>query len=148
MKIGEYFSEGGYLTARDFHEGPDVCTIVAVREDTIGAARKLVLVVEGELLGKRELPLNRVNANTLAILLRSEETEDWTGSRVVLYLDPTVEGPRGVTGGIRIRAAGQVDISSEGRSHGEGTSRTVSDTRAERVESQEPGNLEASEEGG
>lgn len=55
-----------------------------------------------------ELPkpmvLNSTNIKRLAKACGSDETEEWTGKQVILYVDPDVEFAGNVVGGLRIRA--------------------------------------------
>jgi hypothetical protein len=47
---------------------------------------------------------NSTNAQLLAKICGSEETDDWPGSKVVLYHDPSVSYGGKLVGGIRVRA--------------------------------------------
>lgn len=48
--------------------------------------------------------LNSTNGQIIAKITGSEETEDWTGHKVVLYHDPNVSFGGKLIGGIRARA--------------------------------------------
>lgn len=48
--------------------------------------------------------LNSVNAQLIARITGSEETDDWTGHQIVAYSDPTIVFAGKVIGGIRVRA--------------------------------------------
>ncbi len=50
------------------------------------------------------LVLNSTNAQIIAGILKSEETDDWKGGKVVLYDDPNISFGGKLTGGIRARA--------------------------------------------
>lgn len=50
------------------------------------------------------LVLNSTNAQLIAGIVKSEETDDWPGKRIVLFNDPSVSYAGKVTGGIRVRA--------------------------------------------
>jgi len=52
----------------------------------------------------KPLVLNNTNAQLIAQITGSEETDDWHGHQVVLYTDPTVVNRGKVVGGIRARA--------------------------------------------
>lgn len=52
----------------------------------------------------KPLILNSTNAQIIAQILKSEETDDWTGRQVVLYDDPSVSYGGKLVGGIRVRA--------------------------------------------
>ena len=47
--------------------------------------------------------LNSTNAQLCSAILGSDDTDDWKGKRVVLYVDPTVMYAGQVVGGIRVR---------------------------------------------
>lgn len=53
-----------------------------------------------------ELPLvlNSTNLQIMAAVFGSEETDEWTGKKIVLYNDPNVSYAGKLTGGIRCRA--------------------------------------------
>ncbi len=53
---------------------------------------------------EKPLVLNSVNAQLIAQITKSEETDNWIGDKVVLYTDPTVSFGGKVMGGIRVRA--------------------------------------------
>src|SRR3990167_521100 len=53
---------------------------------------------------KKPMVLNSTNIKRLAKACASEDTDDWTGKQVVLYVDPDVEFGGNVVGGLRIRA--------------------------------------------
>ena len=52
----------------------------------------------------KPMVLNSTNAQLIAGITKSEETDDWTGHKIVLYNDPTVSFGGKVMGGIRVRA--------------------------------------------
>ena len=52
----------------------------------------------------KPLVLNNTNAQLIASITGSDETDDWHGHQIVLYNDPTVTNRGKVTGGIRARA--------------------------------------------
>ena len=53
---------------------------------------------------EKPLVLNFTNLQVCAKVCGSEDTDDWTGKRVVLYVDPNVSYQGKIVGGIRIRA--------------------------------------------
>lgn len=53
---------------------------------------------------QKPMVLNATNIKRLARACESDETNDWTGKQVVLYVDPDVEFGGNVVGGLRIRA--------------------------------------------
>jgi hypothetical protein len=52
----------------------------------------------------KPLVLNVTNMQLCARALGSDDTDEWTGKRIVLYTDPNVSYAGKVVGGIRIRA--------------------------------------------
>lgn len=52
----------------------------------------------------KPMVLNKTNANRTARATGSEDTDDWAGKQIVVYVDPDVEFAGQVTGGLRIRA--------------------------------------------
>lgn len=53
---------------------------------------------------EKPLVLNGINAQLCEKICGSDDTDDWTGHKVVLYTDPTVAFGGKVVGGIRVRA--------------------------------------------
>lgn len=51
----------------------------------------------------KPMVLNSTNIKRLARACGSDDTDDWTGKRVVLYVDPDVEFAGNVVGGLRIK---------------------------------------------
>jgi hypothetical protein len=52
----------------------------------------------------KPLVLNSINIQLCEKIFGSDDTDDWVGQRIVLYVDPTVSYGGKVTGGIRVRA--------------------------------------------
>jgi len=52
----------------------------------------------------KPMVLNSINAQVIAMITKSEETDDWGGAVIVLYNDPTVSFGGKIVGGIRVRA--------------------------------------------
>ena len=53
---------------------------------------------------EKPLVLNMTNAETIASILGSDDTDDWMGKQIVVYNDPNVSFAGKRTGGIRVRA--------------------------------------------
>lgn len=53
---------------------------------------------------KKPMVLNSTNIKRLAKACDSENSDDWAGKQVVLFVDPDVEFGGNVVGGLRIRA--------------------------------------------
>lgn len=57
---------------------------------------------------EKPIVVNSTNAQLIAAITGSEETDDWNGHKIVLYSDPNVTNMQGkVVGGIRVRAPKQ-----------------------------------------
>ena len=104
-KIGEMI-ESKYLKQSDLAED----TLVTIEK--VGKANGAPKGEEAEfkwLIRFSELPkpmvLNSTNIKRLARACGSDDTDDWTGKKVVVYVDPDVEFGGNVVGGLRIRAA-------------------------------------------
>ena len=94
-----------FLTRADVGKG----TLVTIKEcfqDNIakeGAAEELRWCLAFDELEK-PLVLNSTNGQIIAQITRSEESDAWTGHKVVLYDDPSVSFGGKLVGGIRVRA--------------------------------------------
>jgi hypothetical protein len=53
---------------------------------------------------EKPMVLNSTNGQIIAQITKSEDTDHWTGQKIVLYDDPTVSFGGKLTGGIRVRA--------------------------------------------
>lgn len=53
----------------------------------------------------KPMVLNSTNIKRLAKACSSDDTDDWIGKQVILYVDPDVEFAGNVVGGLRIRAS-------------------------------------------
>lgn len=53
---------------------------------------------------EKPLVLNSINIQLCERIFASDDTDDWVGKRIVLYVDPTVSYAGKVVGGIRVRA--------------------------------------------
>lgn len=96
---------GSYLKHEDL-QGKNVrLTIEEVANEEIkgdhGVEKKLCVKFVGKDKG---LILNRTNADSIAEIAQSEDTDDWCGHQIVLYPDKTKFGGKTVDC-IRIRAA-------------------------------------------
>lgn len=52
----------------------------------------------------KPLVLNSTNGQIIASIVKSEETDDWIGHKIVLYDDPNISFGGKLVGGIRVRA--------------------------------------------
>jgi hypothetical protein len=103
-KIGEMI-ESKYLKQSDV----DADTVVTVEK--VGKANVAPKGEEAEFKWlirfsefTKPMVLNSTNIKRLAKACDSEDTDDWIGKQVVLYVDPDVEFAGNVVGGLRIRA--------------------------------------------
>lgn len=55
----------------------------------------------------KPLVLNMTNAQLIAHVCGSEETDDWVGKQITLYNDPSVSFAGKLTGGIRVQVVAQ-----------------------------------------
>ena len=103
-KIGEMI-ESKYLKQSDLADDMVV---------TVAKVGKANVAREGDepeykwLIRFNELPkpmvLNSTNIKRLAKACNSDDTDQWIGKQVVLYVDPDVEFAGNVVGGLRVRA--------------------------------------------
>lgn len=70
-----------YLKAADLDGKTPTVVIKTVKMETVGEDQKLVVYFEK---AEKGLVLNKTNANTLADIIGSFNTDDWTGHRVRL----------------------------------------------------------------
>lgn len=103
-KIGEMI-ESKYLKQSDV----DADVIVTVQK--VGKANVAPKGEEEELKWlirfnefAKPMVLNSTNIKRLAKACNSDDTDEWVGKQVVLYVDPDVEFAGNVVGGLRIRA--------------------------------------------
>lgn len=81
-------------------------TIAEVREDNVakdGAPEELKWCAHFEETDK-PMVLNWTNLQLIARVANDENSDNWGGTRVVLYDDPNVSFGGKITGGIRVRA--------------------------------------------
>src|SRR5262245_40173132 len=71
-----------YLKAADLQGRRITVAIAAVKMEDIGSDTKPVLHFQGKDKG---LVLNKTNANMISEICGTDETDDWSGKRVVLY---------------------------------------------------------------
>lgn len=102
-KIGEMI-ESKYLKQSDVQDE------IVVTIEKVGKANVAPKGEEPEfkwLVRFNEFPkpmvLNSTNIKRLAKACASDDTDEWTGKQVVLYVDPDVEFAGNVVGGLRIR---------------------------------------------
>lgn len=93
-----------YLKQSDV-EPPKLVTIAGVEKvkfDDKGTAKEKWTMSFREL--DKPLMLNKTNVNRTVRATATDNVDDWTGKKIVLYFDPNVEFGGDIVGGIRIRA--------------------------------------------
>lgn len=97
--------KSNFLTKDDAGKGILV-TIRACVEENVAAQGAPVEQKWCLLFNEVEKPLvlNSTNAQIIAAITGSENTDDWTGHKIVLYNDPNISFQGKLTGGIRARA--------------------------------------------
>ena len=104
MNISQ-LKQSRFLTRADVGRGV-LATIKEVYQDNIakdGAPEELRWCLEFDELDK-PLVLNSTNAQIIASVIHSDETDSWKGHKIVLYDDPNVSFGGKLVGGIRVRA--------------------------------------------
>jgi len=104
MKVSE-LTGGKYLKKEDL-EGPTLLTIRDVEKKNVALETEppdkkgVISWVEEDV---KPMVLNSTNANEIASLY-GEDTDDWRGQKVVLFVDPSVVYAGRRVGGVRVRA--------------------------------------------
>lgn len=105
MKIGSAFPGGKTLKQEDIGDRHVRVYIDRVEVETLGQGddqeTKPVLYFRGKDKG---LALNKTNAETITDICGSDETDDWRGKSIILYVDKNVRMGDKRVGGIRVRA--------------------------------------------
>ena len=115
MNIAE-LKESKFLRKEDAGSGILV-TIREVHQANVakeGAPEEMRWVMSFDETDK-PLVLNSTNGQILAQITGSPESDDWTGTQVVLYHDPNVSFGGKLVGGIRIRAPRKPGVPVTGR---------------------------------
>lgn len=103
-KISE-MKESKFLKQNDVGAGM-LCTVQGVDQENVakqGAEPEMkwcLLLEESD----KPLVLNSTNIQLCAKIFGSDDTDDWTGKKIVLYTDPNVSYGGKIVGGIRVRA--------------------------------------------
>ena len=97
--------ESKFLKRSDVGDGVLVTIRNLIQENVAkeGTEEDMKWAIHFEELDK-PLILNSTNAQIIAQIVKSEETDDWTGKQVVLYDDPSVSYGGKLVGGSRVRA--------------------------------------------
>jgi hypothetical protein len=102
MKVGDAFPST-YLKQSDLAGKRVLVTIDRVEVEDVGQGqdqeRKPVVYFKK---AEKGMVLNRVNADEITSIVGDDETDRWTGHKVVLYVDPHVMFGGKKVGGIRV----------------------------------------------
>jgi len=101
-----HIKQSNFLTKADVGKGILVTIKGDVFQENVameGAAPEMKYCIAFH-EAEKPMVLNSINAQLIAQITGSEETERWNGCKVVLYEDPTVSFGRKLVGGIRVRA--------------------------------------------
>jgi len=105
MKINQ-MKESKYISQGDV-EGGKVVTVSKLDQENVAAADKpeeIKWILHFKEFQK-PLVLNWTNIQLMAVCTGSEDSDDWTGKKVELYVDPTISFGGKIVGGVRIRQA-------------------------------------------
>ena len=103
-KVGQMI-ESNYLKQSDV-DGDITVTVSKVGQKNIakqGDEPEMKWLVRFEEFPK-PMVLNATNIKRLARACNSDDTDDWTGKKAILYVDPDIEFAGNVVGGLRIKS--------------------------------------------
>lgn len=103
-KISEMLPSS-YLKQSDFDEAGFIVTVATITHKNIARddeAEELKWIVHFQEFEKG-MVLNSTNINALAKACGSDDTDDWAGKQVVVYVDPNVSYGGKTIGGLRIK---------------------------------------------
>lgn len=94
-----------FLTRADVNP-PILVTIRGIHQENVAKENEPADMKYAMSFTNHEKPmvLNNTNAQIIAQILKSEETDNWVGKQIVLYDDPNVSFGGKLVGGIRVRA--------------------------------------------
>lgn len=108
VKITELSSGGKYLKQADI-DAPKLWTIKDVKKENVAPPTE-----DPEWKGvmyfhevEKGLVLNKVNLGRAQFTCKSDDTDEWTGHKIVVFVDPEVEFGGKIVGGVRLRAPKQ-----------------------------------------
>ena len=105
-KIGE-MKNSRFLTQHDVGEDGRVVTVQSVDQQNVAPEnqpKEMKWVMHFEEEWAKPLVLNRINTELAAKILKSDDTDHWSGKQIVAYQDPTISYGGQLKGGIRLRA--------------------------------------------
>jgi len=98
------FTDSKYLKKEDV-KGPTLVTIRTVGKENVALEtqpKKVKAVIKFDEFDK-PMVFNSTNLKRAAKAIGSEETNDWIGKQIVLYVDEEVEFGGEIVGGLRVR---------------------------------------------
>jgi hypothetical protein len=102
MKIGKY-RNSNWVRKDDVNAMPEkqrITTVERINEEDVGEDRKLVIYFRGI---EKGWPANMTALNWLAEACGSDDTDDFAGTPVEIYVDPDVTYAGKRIGGIKLR---------------------------------------------
>ena len=108
MKINDMLPSS-YLKQSDFTEAGLIVTITGIEHKNVAIPdepEKMKYILNFAEFDKG-MVLNSTNINACAKACGSEDTDDWTGKEVIVYVDPNVGFAGKQTGGLRIKRYAQ-----------------------------------------
>ena len=106
MKISEMIP-GKYLKQNDFDEAGSIVTISHITQENVAKddePQEWKFVLFFAETPSKGMVLNPTNIKAVAKACGTEETDEWVGREVVVYVDPNVGFEGKTTGGLRIRS--------------------------------------------
>ena len=103
MKLNDAFP-GNWLKAADLGDDEHAVTIKEVRQEMVGQGQQAQMKLVMEFAEfEKPLVVNQTNAKMIAQVVGSDETDDWPGHRVTLYVNDAVQFGNEVVSAIRVR---------------------------------------------
>ncbi len=100
MRISSCYP-GNYLKKEDV-PGPVVYTVRTVGMEDVGDGEKKPVMHFNEV--QQKLVINHINSSILTEIMQTEETTQWVGRPIELYVDPSIMFGAKRVGGLRVRA--------------------------------------------
>ncbi len=120
------FLRGKFVTTQDVVGGPMMVRVNrwSVEDLPLGGEKFCIWFADGAQGEERALPLNK---STMTYLIEAfgEDAQAWVGKQLELFLDSTVRGPGGRTGGVRVRAVSLTAPTSRAGGEGSGQRATA-----------------------
>jgi hypothetical protein len=103
MALISSYRKSKYLNKADLADGPAVVTVDSVLDEEVGEEREIkpVLYFREDV---KPWIANMSGLEDIAAISGSEDTDDWAGTRLEIYVDPSIKFGGKRVGGIRVRA--------------------------------------------